>query len=367
MNSAIPVLLSAGLALALSAPAGASPQSRSIKPAYVSPRDLSDMLGATEYAGAGVLRWSADGAEHLVTLRRNDSANLLVIEGESADLDHVAAQAAVFDVAPRQISLEARIIEVDTDAARDLGVDWSAIRSNASVNWRGDFLNSWRSSRYETVPTPTTITDRTKLESGTTSAQAGASLSDALHLLEEKGAANFHDAPRLLTLNNRPATVLDGYRVTYVNKANGYANIHQTETMDAGLRLEVTPSLGESGYLKLDLEAELSNLVQMEFASPFVASRDFASISGSPVKRGQILRNTVMAKDGETIVLAGFTRTVDTRSRRRFPVLGAVLPFLFSRESVTQRHHESIIVITPRVVDLASGVGAREKELLEGK
>ena len=367
MNRALLALLVAGLALAPSAPASAAPQSRTIKPAYVSPRELSDMLGATEYAGAGVLRWAADGAEHLVTLRRNDAANLLVLEGEGADLDHVAAQAAVFDVAPRQIALEARIIEVDTDAARDLGVDWSAIRSNAAVNWRGDFTNMWRSVRYESGTSTGTTTDRQKLESGNTNVQTSASLADALHLLEEKGAASFHDAPRLLTLNNRPATVLDGYRVTYVNRSNGYANIHQTETMDAGLRLEVTPSLGESGYMQLDLEAELSSLLQAELVGLYPVSRDFASVSGSPIKHGQILRNTVMAKDGETIVLAGFTRTVDMKSRRRFPVLGTVLPFLFSREMVTQRHHESIIVITPRVVDLTGGVGAREKELLEGK
>lgn len=74
-----------------------------------------------------------------------------------------------------------------------------------------------------------------------------------------------------------------------------------------------------------------------------------------------------MARDGETVVLAGFTRTVDSKIRRRFPLLGTILPFLCSREMITQRHHESLIVITPRVVDLAGKLDARDKGLLEGR
>jgi type II secretory pathway component GspD/PulD (secretin) len=48
-------------------------------------------------------------------------------------------------------------------------------------------------------------------------------------------------------------------------------------------------------------------------------------------------------------------------------VLGRILPWLFSRQVSQQHHSETVLVITPRVVDLAGSVGAREKELLEGK
>ena len=366
MNRPLAILLTGFTALAVAMPCSAAMELRTLKPAYVSPADLSRMLGVTEAAGTSVMRWTADGAEHLVTVRRNDAANLIVLEGERDDLARVTAQVEAFDIAPRQISLEARIIEVDTDAARDLGVDWSAIHTNASVNWRGDYRNDDQSQKSNGDGFSYFNNRRANLKAGQTDVQLVGSLMDALHLLEEKGAASYHDAPRLLTLNNLPATVLDGYRVTYVNRANGYANIYQSETMDAGLRLEVTPSLGESGYLKLDLEAELSNLLQVEGNDGRGVFRDYSAIAGSPIKHGQILRNTVMVRDGETVVLAGFTRTVDSKSRRRFPLLGTILPFLFSREMVTQRHHESLIVITPRVVDLAGKLDPRDKGMLEG-
>lgn len=355
MSRAALAVLAASLALAITAPAAvAAPQSRTLKPSFVSPRELSDMLGATEYAGAAILRWSDGGAEHLVTLRRNDAANLLVLEGDAADLEHVAAQAAVFDVAPRQIALEARVIEVDTDATRELGFDWNVF-GDAYARWAAANLrdrttyssvSSFSAGGYASEVARRN-TARTDEERATAGAQA------SFRMLEQSGAVTYRDTPRILTLNNRPATILDGQRTTYITRYAAYTNLFETETMDSGLRMQVTPSLGEGGHLRLGLQVELTRLD--------------AYLSGSPVKSGQIVENTVMAKDGETVVLGGFTRTYESKSVRRLPVLGRLLPWLFARESTRQRHSETLVVITPRVVDLAGTVGPRERELLEGK
>lgn len=353
MNRAAHAFLAAGLALAFAGPAAAAPQFRTLRPSFVSPRELADMLGATEYAGAAILRWSADGAEHLVTLRHNDAANLLVIEGEPGDLDRVAAQAAVFDVAPRQIALEARVIEVDTDASRELGFDWN-VYGDAFARWFASNRRAHDATSVEQSGFPSYSLERNqRLTQNGDEQSANAVMQTNFRMLEQSGAVTSRDTPRILTLNNRPATILDGERTTYVTRYAAYTNLFETETMDSGLRLEVTPSLGESGYLRLTLKAELTRLS--------------GNLSGSPVKSGQIVENTVMAKDGETVVLGGFTRTSESKSVRGLPVLGRVLPWLFSRQSTRQRHTETILVITPRVVDLAGNVGPREKELLEGR
>jgi type IV pilus assembly protein PilQ len=342
------------VALVLATSAHAATQTRTLKPSYVSPQDLCGMLGVTEAAGVSVLRWSEDGTDHLVTFRRNDAANLVVLEGEPADLDHVAAQAAEFDVPPRQIALEARIVEVDTDRARDLGIDWSYLSTNLSADFTRQVTGraSSQSSTVNSLP-GSSVDQRTHDRVMVDNERASAGLSNQLKLLEEKGAATYRDTPRILTLNNRTATILDGERTTYVTRYSAYNDLFETQTMDSGLRLEVTPTLGESGYLRLDLQAELTSLS--------------GSISGSPVKRGQIVENTVMARDGEPVVLGGFTRTTDVKTHREFPLLGRVLPFLFSREIVTQRHHESLVVITPHVVDLAAKPDAHEQEMLQGR
>ena len=80
-----------------------------------------------------------------------------------------------------------------------------------------------------------------------------------------------------------------------------------------------------------------------------------------------MLENTIMARDGEALVLGGFTRTVDRKVRRRFPGLGVILPFLFSRDVVEQSHHESLIVITPHVVALDATLNPKSREMLNGE
>jgi type II secretory pathway component GspD/PulD (secretin) len=153
-------------------------------------------------------------------------------------------------------------------------------------------------------------------------------------------------------VNNRRATILDGQRVTYITRYSSYTNLFETDTLDAGLTLSVLPSLGESGYLTLDIRAELTSLG--------------SSISGSPIKDGQIVENTVVVKDGETVLLGGFQRSVDQRVHRRFPVLGHILPFIFSRVIVNHSVRESFVVLTPRVVDLAAGLDDRTRGILQG-
>lgn len=336
--------------------ASAATRTALFAPLYTPPAEMAELLGAREMSGRWVISWAQEGVDHRVELRLQESANRVVLIGEDADVSQIEALAKASDLPPRQISLEARIVEVDLDKARDLGVDWSKVSADARANWS---RNGASDITRQNVTTPSPYSTESRLSRIGTNSQLSAfgGLTNALSLLEEKGAATYRDTPRILTLNNRTATILDGSRLTYIVRSNGYANQFVTESMDAGLKLEVTPSLGESGYLRLDIRGELTVLVP--------SSREYAY--SSPIKQGQILENTIVAKDGETLMLGGFTRTVDRKVKRSFPLLGRVLPFLFSREIVQQSHHESIIVITPRVVTLDGVLDAKSRGMLDGK
>ncbi len=336
--------------------AGAEPsRTESYKPAYVPPAELVQMLGAREGDGGATLAWSDGGAEHRVAIRRNDAANLLLFTGAADDVAAASAMAKAFDVAPRQIALEARIVEVDVDRAKDLGIDWSRVNLSAGLGQR---ITRQTLDRYHDEAS---MQQRSYDRSTSMSLDQNASLTlgNALTLLEQQGGATYRDAPRVLTLNNRAATVFDGTHVTYVNRAVGYANVYQSEAMDAGLKLDVVPSLVESGYLRLQLHAELTSFLPAASAVP--------SGAGSPAKTGQTVDDVVMAKDGETVLLGGFTRTVEARAHKRFPVLGSILPFVFSRETQESHRRTTLIAITPRVVDLAAGADEPSRGMLEGR
>jgi len=333
----------------------------SYNPKHVPPAELAAALGARDAGGRSTIEWVSGVTPHTVDVHRNDTANLLLFSGDDAAVEAVQELAKSYDQAPRQIALEARIVEVNTDRARDLGIDWSQLSLSAtgeqSAQRRHDVV-------HENEPFGPTGSKR-EASSGQVFEDVRLTLANALHLLESKGAATTRDMPRVITLNNRRATILDGERVTFTTRANAYASLYVVDTMDAGLKLEVTPSLLESGQLRLHLLAELTQLEQNfdAFRGTSVAS----TIGGSPIKRGQIVENTFVGRDGQPIVLGGFTRTVEQHTHQRFPVLGSLLPFLFSREIVQQSHHESLITLTPHIVDLETGPDEAQKKLLEGR
>lgn len=327
--------------------ARAERQVATYKPQYLPPPELVRVLGIRDREGREVMEWRSGNETRSVDVLRNDSANLIMLTGEAVDVTMAEVLIKSADVPPRQIMVEATIVEVDRDRLKDLGIDWSTITTRAEINQE---RNKAITKRNATSSSGSSFNSRDKYTDDRLRIVASAGLFQSLKLLEEAGAATFRDAPRILTLNNRRATILDGQRVTYITRYASYTNLFETDTLDAGLALSVLPSLGESGYLTMDIRAELTNLS--------------GNISGSPAKDGQIIENTMIAKDGETVLLGGFVRTVEERRRRRFPVLGYVLPFLFSREVTTRTRRESFIAITPRVVDLAAGVDDRARGLL---
>jgi type II secretory pathway component GspD/PulD (secretin) len=345
------MILAALMLAAVAAPATAdvAPALASVKPQYLPPAELARILNVHTSGSREVVEWRGPDALHTVEVRRSDAANQVILAGTPEDIAVVEALIKAADLPPRQVAIEARIVEVDESRARDLGIDWSRLNSTALVQQRA----SWNSQVQKTVTDFGTSEPRTRQRLGQVEQNSQLSLANALQLLDENGAATYRDAPRILTLNNHRATILDGQHVTYVTRYSSATNLFATDSMEAGLRLSVLPSLGESGYLTLDLRAELTSMT--------------GNISGSPVKDGQVVENTVMVKDGDSVLLGGFTRTVSEVTHRRFPLLGHVLPFVFSRDIVKHSQRQSFFIITPHVVDLAGGLDAGTKGAVEGR
>ena len=335
--------------LVTSAWADTAPTLVTVKPKYLPPAEVSRILDVHESGGRNVVEWRTENAMHSVEVRRSDEANQVILAGSPDDIAYVRSLIDAADLAPRQIAIEARIAEVDENKARDLGIDWSRVNASVFAQHRA----SWSSQVQVNNSYPPPNTARFHQRQGSFDVSSNVGLNNALQVLDETGGATYRDAPRILTLNNHRATILDGQHVTYITRYSAATNLFATDSMEAGLRLSVLPSLGENGYMTLDLRAELTSLT--------------SNISGSPVKDGQVVENTVIVKDGDSVLLGGFTRTLHEISHRRFPVLGTILPFLFSREVDRLTHRQSFFVITAHVVDLAGGLDPATKGAVEGR
>ncbi len=327
----------------------------SIRPDYVPPTELLNILGIHTSDNVATMRWRDADGPHTVDIRHNDAANLILLTGGAEDVEFVEAMIREADIAPRQIEIEVQIIEVNKSKAQDIGIDWDELvrRSGTQFTWQYDeYLRDYHQATRD--PSHESIRDSEDDQiNRRISARSALNLSTFLTILDQSGAARFKSVPKILTLNNRRATILDGQRVTYITRYSSYTNLYETDSMDAGLTLSVLPSLGESGYITLKINAEMTTLG--------------GEISGSPIKTGQLVENTVVVKDGESVLLGGLTRSAESRTTKRFPVLGYVLPFIFSREVTNRDEIESFMVLTPRVVDFATTLDEKTKAKMDGK
>jgi len=344
----------------------------SLKPDYLTPSEIIKFLGVETSGKKGIMEWVADDRQHYAEVRYNDAANLLVISGPVGDVEFVKDLIKKADIPPRQIEIEVVIFEVNTSMARDIGIDWDIFWRQAAprvgYDYRYDHDDSrmrdynhqyrneirdgilYHSSDYEQKAN---MEDRNKRESHDLIVSSDVDLGRVISILDEEGAATVRNVPRILTLNNRRATILDGQRVTYTTSYSTYGNIYETDTMDAGLNLSIVPSLGESGYITMDIIAELTSLERTD--------------RGGPVKVGQMVENMVVVRDGESVLLGGLTRNIEQTSKKRLPLLGHLIPFLFSREVTYEDKYESIIILTPRVVDFETALDEGTRGILEGE
>lgn len=307
-----------------------------LTPDYISPSELVKFLGTTVSGGTHYFFCDVQNQSRPVQIRYNDAANVVMLTGAPEDVSMVKDLVKSADIAPRQIIVETQIIEVDREQLDDLGIDWEDLLMSSNLNISHAYMRSKSKSDQKSddheAHSEGTQTSRSTQLSG------NLRLDRFLNIIAESGKGTIRNAPRIVTMNNRPAKILDGERVTYVTRYSSYTNLFETQTMDAGLNLSVVPSIGKSGYVTLNITAELTSLGE--------------SISGSPTKRGQMLENTAVVKDGETFLLGGLNRSVDFVTKRKVPILGTILPFLFSRKITTRTTYEVFILLTPSVIDL---------------
>lgn len=338
-------------ALCAASVAHAAPTVSSIKPQFLPPLEILQFLGAHPDDGAYVVP-TAPGAGDVI-VRVQDTSNLLVLQGEAADVTVVEDLIRAADVAPRQILLDAQIVEVNENRARNAGIEWPQA-SQINASYFGERAHTRYDSKLTTdIPGLASPRETRKTTASNTRGYAAVSLSATLHLLDEAHASRTRTVPRLVTLNNRRATILDGTRAVYLARYGALDGLLYTDSLDAGITVSVLPSLGESGYLRLSVRAEMSQP---------------AWLSGDNLgKTGQMIENEVIAKADEPVLLGGFDSESTSRGSHKFPILGSVLPFLFSSKETARSSWHTYLVLTPHVVDLAPTVGDATGSPLRGK
>ena len=256
----------------------------------------------------------------------DESTNSVIVlapQQRMADFETLIQQ---MDLMPVQVELEASIIEVNSESADALGVNWSMRSGGNSLSINGPVGDSPAAMPAFTL--------------GTVISNAGRELLARVSALQAEGQARILSKPSVLGAANRTA-LLSEKRVATVRVAgNLEAKVFQVE---AGTRLQMTPQVIQVegvNRIKLTIYIEDGNFEQN-------------NVDQVPIVKKTEIRTEAHVLEGESLLIGGITVESDLRSNNSVPGLGSV-PFLGalfrSREGRVTRN-ERLFLITPRVLN----------------
>ncbi|ROR03046.1 type IV pilus secretin PilQ [Desulfosoma caldarium] len=238
------------------------------------------------------------------------------------------------DIPTKQVLIEARIVQLNTTASRDLGVQWG-FSLTKTTDHQVD-------TRYA-VNHPVTATSTASLTVGKLVGTTLWNLDLRLLAAEQAGRGKIISAPRVLTMNHVKATISQGTQIPY--QAQSQDGI-STEFKDATLELAVTPHVTPDGRIRLQIQAkkEAPNFTQVIPGQP-------------PAIDSRKVDTELLVDDGATVVIGGIIEENESDSESRTPGVHKVpvLGHLFKSKSVRMEKNELLIFINPQIVDVSSG------------
>lgn len=248
----------------------------------------------------------------------------LLIKGNAADTALAKKLVNALDQPARQIEIEAFIVEVNSDFARTLGTRLGLTPAEGSgtaftgVADNGSAINLPVNQATFGVAA---LLDQRRLRIELTA-------------LEQEGKSKIISNPKIFALENHPAVIFQGEEIPYQTVSE---NGTQTSFKEAGIRLEVTPSIVGQNYL----------LLQMTVNKDSVDTR----VPNPPITRRQIT-TTLKVLDKAVVVIGGIYLDDEVSAIGRVPLLGDIplLGHLFERRHKKWQGRELLVFIAPKIV-----------------
>ncbi|MBW2651415.1 MAG: secretin and TonB N-terminal domain-containing protein, partial [Deltaproteobacteria bacterium] len=252
----------------------------------------------------------------------------------------------------RQISIEAKIVEVNTTFARELGIRWGggykagsfamgigSASSGLVTPIPGGGIGFTNSNVAVNFPSALAAAPAIGLLLGTSKMILDAKLS----ALESTGDGKIISSPKVTTLDGEKATIEQGEQIP-LTTLDDNGNPVVSGFKDALLSLEVTPTLTPAGRISLKVKA--SN----DYAD-WETGADGLRVANPPINTSSV-DSTVVVRDGGTIVVGGVYKTITNETMSGVPWLSKipVLGWLFKYKTVSNDKRELLIFVTPKIV-----------------
>ncbi|MEZ7862709.1 MAG: type II secretion system secretin GspD [Aeromonadaceae bacterium] len=287
------------------------------------------------------------GADKKLSIEADEQTNALVITAQPDVMQELEKVIARLDIRRAQVLVEAIIVEVANGNGAQFGVQWG--NTNAGMVQFADSTTS---------PIPvSTFVDAIGSDPSDTSQKALASVSGAalgfyhgdwfalLTALQTDSKSDVLATPSLSTMDNQEAEFNVGQEVpvkTGSQSSTDASTVYNTiERKTVGTKLKFKPQINEGDSVLLEIEQEVSSV---DSAS---ANSDLGSTFNV-----RTIKNTVLVKSGETVVLGGLLDEKTNEVVSKVPLLGdiPVLGELFKSTRTDKTKRNLMVFIRPVIL-----------------
>ena len=272
-----------------------------------------------------------------------ERTNSIIVYDTDNRIEQMENALTELDVETLQIMITAKLVVVNSELARELGVDWTATMGTTALTPG----TAAAANGSKAGDTRTSAAIRSFPNNGVSPAVSGASTAITTSVLDNHlqlaisnlmgdASTEVLASPQVSTLDNTEAQVFMGDKVSIrVIDDSGESS---TQLVETGIKLTVTPHVSGDNRILLDLHPENN-------------SYDYDS-KGEIVISTQEAKTKVVVADGETVVIGGLTRNETQESESGIPFLKDIPLFgnlfKYSRKSVVKK--DLVIFVTPRII-----------------
>lgn len=323
---------------------------------YAKAADLADLIG-----GSAQNPLLSDRGSVAI----DERTNTLLVQDVSGRLANIRRLVAVLDIPVRQVLIESRIVIVNDDYSRDLGVRLGAtlVKANSSdglisVTGTGlgsDVIVGSALDNLVTTGTPFPVSVppidqrfNVNLPIANAAGQFALAILDSDYLvdleltaIQAEGNGQIISTPRVITANQKEARIEQGVEIPYQESSSSGATT--TQFKEAVLSLLVTPQVTPDDRIIMDLQVTKDSVGELVSSATggFVPSIDTRSVV-----------TQVLVNDGETVVLGGIYETEVRETINKVPLLGDIpgLGYLFRSKAMVNNKAELLIFVTPKIL-----------------
>ena len=297
------------------------------------------------------------------------STNSLIIYAEPEEYKNVKNLIAQLDIMPKQVLIEALVVEATCDTTKQLGIEWAdtnQIQNGQYTEFGGTNFGVLQNVAATGVP-PTGLSVGFFKGSTLTSPLSVGAL---LNLMQNNTSFNIESAPQIVTADNQQASINVSENVPYLTQSTVLTGTGTTGAIgntvntynykDVGIILTITPQICQNNYVSLTLKQNVTKIVQG------------AGPSGTITTEKREVQTTLLVPNNRTIVLGGLIGTEKDRILQKVPILGDIplLGNLFKYRNNDSERTNLMIFITPHILSNfteASKITAQKQKIMQQK